>query len=46
MLRKPGFHSEKKLGEEDGEWVLGFQIDRSGLVERDMWMRIGTERVD
>jgi hypothetical protein len=46
MLKRPDFNGERKLDEEDGEWVLVFQVDRSGLVKRDRWMRIGTERND
>ena len=46
MLKRADFNGEKKLDEEGGEWVLVFQVDRSGQVKRDRWMRIGTERND
>jgi len=46
ILKRADFNRERKLDEEDRDWVLVLQVDRPGQVKRDRWMRMGAERND
>jgi hypothetical protein len=45
-LQRADFHGEKKLREEDREWVLPYSLTMEGKEKGEKWIRIQAEDPD